>query len=504
MDINKFCSHVQAEGFVLYPQNVKADGRWHNCRLVDNAKGKAAGAYKILNDSVAFYKNWRDGKVKAFTDNSIVSKYGRESLQKLIKQQEWELKQQYFEASKLAYDKYMSTPHNNKVQSEYLARKLVGNYGCKIDDNGNLIIPFYNGNGYLRTLQTIQPDGYKVFEKGAEVKGNYHKIHFGLVDKVQSEYYGKIFVGEGYATMASVHEATKYPCVVAANAGNLKPVLEKLTTLYPKAQFIICADNDLSLREHPLGSNQMIWANPGVEAAIECSILKTEKPINILIPDFSHIKEEHGFTDFNDLHCYSGIGAVKNQIMQGIMQLKHTSKLKMDALDNSTDIFKSESEAIINPVNCVGVMGKGLALEFKNRYPDNFKDYEVACKTGKLELGKMFVHENRSNFNSNHKLIINFPTKRHWRDKSELSYIENGLNDLVKVVKEHDIKSVAIPPIGCGLGGLDWKIVKPMIERAFSSLPEVKLKIYEPITPLTHTEAVKQTARQSSGYEMSL
>jgi putative DNA primase/helicase len=321
MDINKFCNHIQAEGFILYPANVKADGRWHNCRLVDNAKGKAAGAYKILNDSIAFYKNWRDGKVKPFTDSSLTSKYEHEKLRKLLIQQELELKQQHFEASKQAYNKYMSIQHNSNIKNEYLSRKSVGIYGCKIDENGNLIIPFYNEKGYLRTLQTIQSDGFKMFEKGAEVKGNYHKIYFGLVEREQSKYFGKIFVGEGYATMATIHEATKYPCVLAANAGNLKPVIEKLAILYPKAQFVICADNDLSLREHLPGSEKMFWANPGVEAAIECCNLQTQKMIKVLIPDFSHIKHEHNFTDYNDLHCYSGIESVKAQIRQGLIQL---------------------------------------------------------------------------------------------------------------------------------------------------------------------------------------
>ncbi len=346
MDISKFCSQVQAEGFILYPQNVKVDGKWHNCRLVDNAKGKAAGAYKILNDSVAFYKSWRDGKVKAFTDNIIVSTYGRESLQKLIKQQEWKLQQQYFEASKQAYDKYIAIDHNKSAKSEYLDRKLVGNYGCKIDETGNLIVPFYNEKGYLRTLQTIYPDGFKKFEKGAEVKGNYHKIHFGLVDKVQAEYFGKIFVGEGYATMATIHEATKYPCVVAANAGNLKPVLEKLITLYPKAQFVICADNDLSLREHSQGSNRMMWANPGVEAAIECCALPSQKIINVLIPDFSQISQEHHLTDFNDLHCHSGIDVVKNQIMQGVMKIGTANLRKPDGRLKIYDRTQSSPQTI--------------------------------------------------------------------------------------------------------------------------------------------------------------
>lgn len=325
MDIQKFCAHVQAEGFLLYPERVKADGRWHNCRLVDNAPGKMAGAYKILNDSVAFYKNWRTGECKAFTDRSITSEYSREKLQRMMKNQEWELKQQYFSAAKASYEKY-SAIERSANQSEYLQKKQVANYGAKIDPDGNLVIPFRNENGFIRTLQTISPDGTKMFEKGGEVKGNFHKIHFSFVDKLNNEYFGKIFIGEGYATMATIHEATKYPCVVAANAGNLKPVLEKMAEKYPHAQFVICADNDLSLRNEING--KVTWANPGVEAAINCLSVKTEKPISILIPDFSHITEPHKFTDFNDLHCSSGLSTVKNQINQQLQeQAKYNQRI---------------------------------------------------------------------------------------------------------------------------------------------------------------------------------
>lgn len=330
MDISRFCSHLQAEGFVLYPERVKADGKWHNCKLVDNAAGKMAGAYKVVNESLAFYKNWRTGECKAFTDQSITSEYGREKMRRDMREQEWQLKQQYFSAAKEAYSKYTSI-EKNENQSAYLEKKQVGNYGAKIDEKGNLVIPYRNENGYIRTLQTIKPDGTKLFEKGAEVKGNCHKINFSFVDKLNGEYFGKIFVGEGYATMATVHEATKYPCVVAANAGNLKPVLEKLAEKYPKAQFVICADNDLSIRQERNGKET--WANPGVEAAINCTSINTEKPINILIPDFSHLdNSQHKFTDFNDLHCSTGLDAVRSQINQ---QLQEQAKYNQRSLNQS-------------------------------------------------------------------------------------------------------------------------------------------------------------------------
>lgn len=344
MDIQRFCSHVQAEGFMLYPERVKADGRWHNCKLVDNASGKMAGAYKILNDEVAFYKNWRTGECKAFTDRSITSEYGREKLQRMMKNQEWELKQQYFSAAKASYEKY-SAIERSDTQSEYLQKKQVSNYGAKIDKDGNLVIPFRNENGFIRTLQTISPDGTKIFEKGGEVKGNFHKIHFSFVDKLGSEYFGKIFIGEGYATMATIHEATKYPCIVAANAGNLKPVLEKLTEKYPKAQFVICADNDLSMRQESNG--RVSWANPGVEAAINCLTVTTEKPVNVLIPNFNHIKEPNNFTDFNDLHCSSGLDAVKNQINQQLQeQIKYNQRIHIETASLKFEVLQHTDEGI--------------------------------------------------------------------------------------------------------------------------------------------------------------
>ncbi len=348
MNLIKFCEHVQLqEGFVLSPAQIKADGKWHNCRLVDNARGKAAGAYKILNDSVAFYKNWRDGKCKLYTDKTIVNKHEQESLRKIIKQHEVELKQQYFKASKLAYEKYMKIADNSEVSCPYLLKKQIGNYGCKVDKSGDLIIPYYNENGYLRTLQTIKPSGVKLYELGAELQGNYHKIGFSLVDKVNEKYFGRIFIGEGYSTMASVYEATKYPCVVSAQSTNLANVAEKIAKLYPNAQLYICADNDLYLRETKAGNGKWIWDNPGVQAAIKTS---QKVDCKIIIPDFSHLQHEHGLTDFNDLHCDSGLGAVKKQIMQGIMKLNSNTK-RLDLSQNlNSDILFANHEGINSKV----------------------------------------------------------------------------------------------------------------------------------------------------------
>jgi O-acetyl-ADP-ribose deacetylase (regulator of RNase III) len=144
----------------------------------------------------------------------------------------------------------------------------------------------------------------------------------------------------------------------------------------------------------------------------------------------------------------------------------------------SGDILKSEADALVNTVNCVGVMGRGIALQFKNAFPENFKAYEAACKREAMRPGRMFVFETSQL--TPPRFIVNFPTKRHWRGKSRIEDIEAGLADLVKVILENGIRSIAIPPLGAGLGGLDWNEVRPRIERALGKLEDVQVLMYEP------------------------
>lgn len=143
------------------------------------------------------------------------------------------------------------------------------------------------------------------------------------------------------------------------------------------------------------------------------------------------------------------------------------------------NILTADVEALVNTVNCVGVMGKGIALQFKKAFPDNFKAYETACRHKEVKIGRMFIYDTGQMLNP--KLIINFPTKRHWKGHSRYEDIAAGLMNLVEEVGTWKIRSIAIPPLGCGLGGLDWKRVRPMIEQAFSSLPEVMVTLFEPI-----------------------
>lgn len=143
------------------------------------------------------------------------------------------------------------------------------------------------------------------------------------------------------------------------------------------------------------------------------------------------------------------------------------------------DLLKqNDVDAIVNTVNCVGVMGKGIALQFKNKWPDNFTQYHAACKAGAVRPGKMNVYD--AGAYAQPHFIINFPTKDHWRGNSKLSFIQVGLKDLIAQVQALDIRSIAIPPLGCGNGGLDWANVKPMIEAAFAALSHVDVRLFEP------------------------
>lgn len=143
------------------------------------------------------------------------------------------------------------------------------------------------------------------------------------------------------------------------------------------------------------------------------------------------------------------------------------------------DILRAEAEALVNTVNCVGVMGRGIALQFKRVFPANFKAYAAACKRQEVQPGRMFIFDTEAL--TLPRYIINFPTKRHWRGKSRIEDIEAGLVALVNEVRVRGIRSVAIPPLGSGLGGLNWADVRPLIEKAFCELPEVDVQIFEPV-----------------------
>lgn len=157
------------------------------------------------------------------------------------------------------------------------------------------------------------------------------------------------------------------------------------------------------------------------------------------------------------------------------------------------NLLEAEAEALVNTVNTVGVMGKGIALQFKKAFPDNFKAYKTACDNGEVVQGSMFVFDRQTMIGP--RYIINFPTKRHWKGNSRPEDIEAGLVSLVKQVKELNIQSIAVPPLGCGLGGLPWTKVQKMIENAFASLSNVNVMLYEPAGAPAPKNMVNRTSR---------
>lgn len=142
------------------------------------------------------------------------------------------------------------------------------------------------------------------------------------------------------------------------------------------------------------------------------------------------------------------------------------------------NLLEADAEALVNTVNTVGIMGKGVALQFRQAFPKNYEEYRRACQHNEVRPGKMFVVSSGRMVNP--KYIINFPTKRHWKGKSRMEDIDRGLEDLVRVIKELGIHTIAIPPLGCGSGGLKWSDVRPRIEAALKEVPEVEVLLYEP------------------------
>ncbi|HQO36587.1 MAG TPA: macro domain-containing protein [bacterium] len=143
------------------------------------------------------------------------------------------------------------------------------------------------------------------------------------------------------------------------------------------------------------------------------------------------------------------------------------------------NLLDADVEALVNTVNTVGVMGKGIALQFRQAFPENFDAYKRACDRKEVEPGKMFVYNTDSLLNP--RFIINFPTKRHWRGRSRMQDIEEGLRDLVRVIESNHIRSIALPPLGCGNGGLNWDEVRDRIQKALEDLGDVRILLFEPV-----------------------
>ncbi|MGW3847116.1 type II toxin-antitoxin system antitoxin DNA ADP-ribosyl glycohydrolase DarG [Streptomyces fagopyri] len=142
------------------------------------------------------------------------------------------------------------------------------------------------------------------------------------------------------------------------------------------------------------------------------------------------------------------------------------------------NLLLADVDALVNTVNTVGVMGKGIALQFKRAYPENFEDYKASCDRGDVTVGRMHVHEVKQL--GSPRFIVNFPTKRHWRAPSRIEDVTSGLVALRDEIVERGIKSIAVPPLGCGNGGLAWRDVEPMIRQALGTIPGVEVRVWEP------------------------
>lgn len=144
------------------------------------------------------------------------------------------------------------------------------------------------------------------------------------------------------------------------------------------------------------------------------------------------------------------------------------------------NLLDSQDEALVNPVNTVGVMGKGLALAFRHRFDLNHRLYVAACQAGELQVGKMFVTETGQAFGP--RWVVNFPTKQQWRQPSQMRWVTEGLMDLRRFIAQHQVRSIAIPALGAGLGGLAWPDVRAAIESALAELDDVRVAVYEPLS----------------------
>jgi O-acetyl-ADP-ribose deacetylase (regulator of RNase III) len=142
------------------------------------------------------------------------------------------------------------------------------------------------------------------------------------------------------------------------------------------------------------------------------------------------------------------------------------------------NLLEADAEALVNTVNTEGVMGKGIALQFAKKFPELAEAYRLACKAGEVRPGRMHIYERSDMLNP--RYVINFPTKRHWRSPSRMEDIESGLAALVAEIQRRGIRSIAVPPLGCGNGGLDWREVRPRIERALGALSGVRVLLYPP------------------------
>ncbi len=295
MDLKLIAANLQNVGFDITESKIKLSGKWESSRTFDNSPGSKSGRYIIGENICSWINNKSHEKGSFILDKKkIISRF---DLEKKRNEYEKAARDRYFVNAQLAKKKYDSIKVSENYTSRYLERKgLELPTNGKIDSEGNLYIPIYSLDikssgrrvSYLRSIQTILPDGTKIFEQGCEKKGNMHFL--GLPSGNPESFNGRIYVCEGLATGESLHY-TGVPVVVAFDAGNLEHVMAKLTKAYPKAEFMICADNDIQ-------TELKTGRNIGVEAAKAC---QKKYDCAVAIPDFSKIENHHTYSDWNDL-----------------------------------------------------------------------------------------------------------------------------------------------------------------------------------------------------------
>lgn len=314
MDMNAIASNLNAAGFVVQSSQLKLD-KWTSVKLIDNKQNKSGGYIINTQANVCSFINRKTLEKGSFPlDRAKV--VSRAEYEKSIRENQKAERDKYFINAQGAAKKYNSLISPDGATSAYLNRKKVQNFGCKIDQKGNLVIPLRSMDikadgtkvSYIRTLQTIYPDGTKIMETGCEKKGNMFLIGFNKIFREPEKYTGKILVAEGYATAASLHMATGLPTVVAIDAGNLDPAMSKITKFYNKAEYVICADNDLQ-------TEQRTGRNPGVDAAKACQV---KYNCAVVAPDFSKVIGGGNLTDFNDLHNFMGLEAVSTNVIDNL------------------------------------------------------------------------------------------------------------------------------------------------------------------------------------------
>lgn len=332
MDTSKIIDNLQAIGLKVTLANLRIN-RWTDVKHLD---GHTYGYF--VNTTVNICSWLRRGTdIKGSFKLDTTLKLNNHQIKKQVIQKQNEEKQAYFKKSLELATAYFAI-EDTIEKCVYLERKRVNKWGCKVNRSGDLVIPLrlilHDNKGicksYIRTIQTIGNNGQKKFAAGGQKKGTMHLLNFPKKllpspDNYENmqKYTGRILISEGYATAATMAMATGEYSIMAVDAGNLIEVVKSIVKSYPKAKVIICADNDLKLKETSKNSGKFIWSNTGVEAAIKC---QDEYGVAIAIPDFSYLQNKLSedklacLTDWNDFANYGSYSLVTTSFLNQILK----------------------------------------------------------------------------------------------------------------------------------------------------------------------------------------